>query len=475
MSMHTLSAHPGRRRSRGQAQGRGCRRASHGAASLTVVMILFLIISLAAAYTSRNLIFEQRTSGNQYRSTQAFEAAEAGMEWALAMLNSGRIDATCAPGTAADSSFRQRYLDIDVANNGLTTPRTTPAGALAADGGSDLWPSCVFNGTDWNCSCPDAGAPVLAAPVGAGIFPAFRVRFVRVLPPAAPALPQPGLVRVEVNGCTRLDDACLDFPATAVGGEGRATLSTLVTLKSALGLTSPEEVNPAATLTVREQVDLRSGALVTVANSEPGGGITLQTGDDNIPSLATRLRAVAAAGSPSDASLSISDQALSGLTDAPPPSTLTAADRFFALTFGAPREVYLEQPALLGLDCTGGPCAAASVRALAALNPGRVIHVRGDLEVDAGDVGSATDPVLLVLDGDIDLQDPAARIFGLVYGQGTTLTLAGNGVIRGAVVAETDLASSDSPIIVHDASVLRRLQLHHGSFVRVPGSWRDFP
>ena len=52
-------------------------------------MLLFFIISLVAAYAGRNLIFEQKTSANQYRATQAFEAAEAGLEWALAMLNGG--------------------------------------------------------------------------------------------------------------------------------------------------------------------------------------------------------------------------------------------------------------------------------------------------------------------------------------------------------------------------------------------------
>ncbi|MBK7062382.1 MAG: hypothetical protein IPH51_18705 [Rubrivivax sp.] len=35
------------------------------------MMVLFFIMSLVAAYTSRNLIFEQRTSANQLRSTQA--------------------------------------------------------------------------------------------------------------------------------------------------------------------------------------------------------------------------------------------------------------------------------------------------------------------------------------------------------------------------------------------------------------------
>ena len=73
--------------------------AQRGAAALIVVMLLFFIISLVAAYAGRNLIFEQRTSTNQYRATQAFEAAEAGLEWALAMLNGGRVDGRLHPAS----------------------------------------------------------------------------------------------------------------------------------------------------------------------------------------------------------------------------------------------------------------------------------------------------------------------------------------------------------------------------------------
>ena len=56
----------------------GTLRGQSGAASLVVVLMLFFVIALVSAYTSRNLIFEQRTANNQYRSTQALEAAEAG-------------------------------------------------------------------------------------------------------------------------------------------------------------------------------------------------------------------------------------------------------------------------------------------------------------------------------------------------------------------------------------------------------------
>ena len=93
-------------------------------------MMLFFVISLVAAYASRNLIFEQKTSANQYRATQAFEAAEAGLEWAAAMLNGGRVDATCAasvdvaeqhlPCPLPGHRYRHRHLSH-------RAPGTTPA------------------------------------------------------------------------------------------------------------------------------------------------------------------------------------------------------------------------------------------------------------------------------------------------------------------------------------------------------------
>ena len=39
----------------------------HGLAALTVVMILFFVMAMVAAYTNRNLIFEQRIATNSYR------------------------------------------------------------------------------------------------------------------------------------------------------------------------------------------------------------------------------------------------------------------------------------------------------------------------------------------------------------------------------------------------------------------------
>ena len=213
-----------------------------------------------AAYTNRNLIFEQRTAANQYRSTQALEAAQAGLEWAMSMLNSGRVTDTCAASAVAtDPSFRQRYLAVDPVSGQINVN-------LQSDGVSPLMPSCVFDGTNWVCSCPADGNPVLAAPAGAGVFPAFRVR----LMPAAPS--RPGVVRIESNGCTRLDNACLDFPSAAVAGEGRSTLFATLALRN--GLAAP----PIAAVTAGRALDV-GGAALGIVNADPAStGVTVLAG-----------------------------------------------------------------------------------------------------------------------------------------------------------------------------------------------------
>ena len=69
-----------------------------GVAALGLTLLLLFALLLGVAYVNRNLVFEQRASANQYRSTQAFEAAEAGLEWTLARLNDVRpIGADCLP------------------------------------------------------------------------------------------------------------------------------------------------------------------------------------------------------------------------------------------------------------------------------------------------------------------------------------------------------------------------------------------
>lgn len=415
-----------------------------GAATLIVVMVLFFVVSLVAAYASRNLLFEQKTAANQYRSTAVLEAADAGLHWATSLLNSGRIDANCLPSAnLTDTSFRERYLAIDDA--GAITPLTLPAPSTVA-----LNPSCVFDGTTWQCRCPSNAAPALAAPAGSDMFPAFRLRFV--------AMPtRPGLVRVEVNACTRADDACLNFPATGAANEARVTVSAIVALKG--GLASV----PAAALTARGTVDL-SLSTMTLANTDPRTGVTVNAGGA-FTQGGSQL--VTVAGSPPAGSISASDLALSGLT-------LVPSNTMFAKTFGLWPADYRAQPGTVVLPC-GGTCTAAQVRAAAAQYPGLVIWADGALDIDTGgDIGTVDQPVVIVATGGVQFT-AAATVYGLIYTQAAPWTTAGNSsTVRGAVIAEANVDGNSAATLVYDATVLNRLRLKTGSFVVIPGSWRDF-
>lgn len=432
--------------------------AQRGVATLVVVMVLFFIVSLVAAYTSRNMIFEQRTSANQYRSTQAIEAAEAGIEWALAMLNHQRITATCTNSTTVtDLSFRERYLVTNPATGGLT-PRTISGGDLTA--------MCVLNGNQWDCSCPSSGSPSLTTPTGPGVFPAFRVRFQQIGPvPATSAPSQPGVIRLQAVGCTRLDNACLDFDGQGVTNEGRAVVTQLV------ALTGNVARLPAAALLARGNVDFGVSPAKIYNTDSAGTGITVHAGGTiNKTYLDLRMPP----GSPaSQFQFSAVEDPTLQLVALPP---FTAEDRMFASVFNMTPGTFQSQPAAVAVGpCTATvPCTAAQVKAAVDMNPGRPIWVEGDLSVTtAVDIGEASAPVLVVVNGNLSFP-VNATFYGLVYARKSNWNTSGTGQIQGAVVAEGEISGNGSPTIIYDRTVLNHLRFSVGSFVRAPGSWKDF-
>ena len=487
-----------------------------GAASLIVVMVLFFVLSLTAAYTGRNLIFEQKTSANQSRSTLAFEAAEAGVEWALVQLNGGAMDAGCVTAAAPNLSFQQRYVAI--APYGALpppAPATTPAAGFTYQNVRDaaphseaaaMWPACVFNGATWDCACPNAAAadPVSVA-AGGGPFPAFRVwpaspdpKPSAPIPAGAASSPwgavqtnNPGSLQLNVGGCTRYPGAgerCLDYLAQGEVGEGLAYQHVTLALRSGLA------VIPAAPVTARLDVEpapLPAPALVVVNTDYRSGGFTVNQGDGGLPS---NMLLVTIPGTPSEKSVGFGDTRLIDFTNnqapatvPPVPAALTSGERMFVSIFGMKRQTYRQQP---GLRVCAAPCSAANVNTLLVNNPNRIIWVDGDLTVDAN-IGTAAVPVLLIVNGDTLTIDPNRVINGFVYmtgdGSGTEtstilLSTGGSTEIHGALVAEGKLVTqyagapgaADQLTVTYDRAVLDRLRLTYGSWVRLGAAWRDF-
>jgi Tfp pilus assembly protein PilX len=83
-----------------------------------VSLVLLFAMLMTAAYAHRSLLLEQRLSANQYREAQAFEAAQSGIDWAIAQINQARpLNERCEPvASAASRSFRERFLASDTAS-----------------------------------------------------------------------------------------------------------------------------------------------------------------------------------------------------------------------------------------------------------------------------------------------------------------------------------------------------------------------
>lgn len=431
-----------------------------GAATLVVVMVLFFLLTLVAGYTSRNLIFEQRTSANQYRSTQALEAADAGVEWALALLNAGRVDNSCEPtNNNSLPSFRQRYLEgIDDAGEITIRNRST---------GEPLMAVCVYdeaaNAGDggWTCDCAADAAPTLPTVAGGAAKPMFRVRF-----EYAPAPAGRNVLHLVSAGCTRPDAACIQAEPVAPGGDALAVVRALITLRSAL--TTP----PGAPLTSLGNIAGVGGVSITNLDAATLG-MTVITGGD-IVSAAPSLTSLP--GTPVGASVGAGDTFLTSLGnysgfDEP----LAAIDLMFHSVFSMTPATYRDQPAAVRLDCSGG-CDAASLSAAANANPGRPLWARGGDVTINGDVGSLDAPVVVVLDSDTaDLNFSSGTVYGLVHVRKDTLTLgAGTTSLQGALVVEGALTGAGNQSLVYSPAVLNRLRVASGSFVRVPGGWRDY-
>ena len=302
----------------------------HGVAALAVTMLLFFVMVLGVAFVNRNLVFEQRASANQYRSTQAFEAAEAGIEWAIAQLSRNqRIGADCLPtADTAATSFRSRQLAHDAA-----TATFTPTTWLDSGTAQALRSSCVRDGAGWRCSCPASGHPVVAPSGIPGA--AFSVLF--------EATGQPGLIRASAFGCSSLGGPCAIGSTTPTDASAR--------IQVLLGLLPSLRTSPAAALTAQGAIDADGAAFGAHNADTASGGLALHSGGAVSASLA-QLSGPAGGAAPS--ALAAHDSALSALT----PS------QFFASYFGLDKAAWARQPLVRRMTCSGD-CTAALLALIA--------------------------------------------------------------------------------------------------------------
>ncbi len=444
------------------ASRRGPRQRSRGVAALTVVMILFFVMALVAAYTNRNLMFEQRISANSYRANRALEAADAGVEWTVAMLNAGRVNANCeATVDNAFGDFRSRYLvRTDTAVNVVSGENQANgeggfslqwAGVLA----NRIYPACVIRDGALSCICPLPGAalPAIGAPAD-GIGSAFRIAL--ILPGNAI---RAGAMQFTARGCSNPgsgDRSCFaqrdDMPE--VDGVS-AALATV-------GLLRALPVAPIAPLTAGGAVSDSGGAgkLVVSNFDTQTDGLTVRAGDAINVAVTSEFSELASG-------VDTKRAAVPELAAA----AAAANDGWFRGLFGMDPASYRQQPAVVRVPCAAG-CTLADLNDVLAGYPRNPIWVDGNLNIDtAANLGSVANPLMLIVSGTLTVSANAS-IVGFVHANQVSWTSLAS--LQGALVTKTTFTATGEARLSYSKPVLDTVRLEYGSFVRVPGGWNLF-
>lgn len=413
-----------------------------GAATIVIVMALFLVMALLAAYANRSLLFEQRMASSYARASLSQEAAEAGVEWTLAQLNSTGLDAACMPVATDGKRFVDRYLVVNAADRSIS-PATSDS-KFVADCARD-----VGNG-GWACRCPAVDAAYASPPVigGDDLTPSFGVR----MDPAD----RGGTVMLKVLGCT----SSVVSNCSATMAEVSKNQLALTSLSVRLALVSAVRTPPAAPLIVKGGIR-STGAGLGLHNSDArSAGQLASMGGDWVGMVDSRLESVP--GTASSLMVGRNDGVLGKVdTDV------------FKMFMGTSLARYPQHPALRTVTC-GGDCSEAIDEAYKAGQ--RILWVDGNLALASNKVlGTLADPLLIVAKGDVALAGPL-QINGMLVANGALRWDNDSGmpsVVNGIVLVGAGMETVGRMDIVYQQAVADQLRNRMGSYVRIPGGWLD--
>ncbi|MFP4639633.1 MAG: PilX N-terminal domain-containing pilus assembly protein [Guyparkeria sp.] len=405
-------------------------RSQRGMATVLVSIILLIAATLIAFFTARSAVVEQQITANEMRSKQALAAAEAGIQDALwTMQESGISSSPITPATNNHGGF-----------GGAGQPTYQVAFCDPADPGIDE-DSCPRSPGAPTCNpAPGGIQQAIAASCGWSDDRSARHLVTRMLrnTPSLPGTPtNPVTAKGGVNVTGNVSVANYFNNLTVWTGEKLDNTS-------ATGKTFIRK----PTLDVPENPDFTDPD--SWADYTPPEGET----DENFNFANCTNSANFICGTQKDVQgpdVIDQDTTLAGISD----------DDLFLNYFGNTPDAYRDT--VVTEDVAAGDLGDD-------LN-GEVIWVDGDLN-DLPDLGTRTEPVILIVDGDVTV-DSNSELNGVLYVRGD-IEGAGTPRINGALVAEGSVNKSGGNIEVLYDPLAVGLSSRLGSAASVPGTWRDW-
>ncbi|MBW8843825.1 MAG: hypothetical protein JF607_02455 [Burkholderiales bacterium] len=419
-----------------------------GAATLVVVMVLFLVMALLAAYANRSMLFEQRMAASYSRASLAQEAAEGGVEWSLAQLNGTAIDAACKPIATGGQRFADRYLQINASDRSIT-PKSADVNGII---------DCAHDSANagWACRCPtaDTAHSRSTAITDAQPSPSFNIKM--------SAGSRGGTLMLKVLGCTdSVPDNCAGTNATLAISQSMFAKTDVSAL---IGLVAAVRSPPAAPLVVRGDIN-STGAGLGLHNTDPrSAGMLAMLGGSWTPGMGrVDARLESNPGTPSSQVLMQTDATLAAAT----------AQDVFKMFMGISVGSYPQHPSLRKVTCAAD-CSVALEDAYKAGK--RILWVEGPMAINSSKVlGSVDDPMLVIATGAVALAG-SFQLNGMLVSLGDLgwVNAAGTAPrINGIVLVGGSMQTTGAVDIVYQQSVADQLRNRMGSYVRVPGGWID--
>lgn len=436
-----------------------------GAATLLIALVILIVITTITLYTAKTVGVEQKISGNEYQSRAAFEAAEAGMEAAVAYLNgSGGADHD-ADGVVTDELIFE--TDGSVASG-------TPSG-------DEVNTKTFANNSRVIVSLSGSTTSVQVQSLG---------------------MSGDGSAQRTITTSYEVLNALPNFPNVPFSGRGAVSITGNASVN-----------NPEGASSVRTGGSFFwSGASAEGTIADPTdanypdclGGDTLcsdyladnGSAADGCPSTVYVKCDVVNASDRDNLNVDI-DQNFLGYKNA-------SADEFFFNMFGMSKEAYKEsrEPRILsssdvndayntstneaaGLDGAAGEIIWVDGDAIISgtimmgcrgAHSGNKINTGKSAKVEncSSSASGVLDPVILIVDGDLDMK-AGTVIIGMVYVTGVINT-AGSVEFQGGLSQEQQSPDNDvkgTMSIWYDSAVLESAG-GNGSFAASAGSWRDF-
>lgn len=411
-----------------------------GAATLMVSMVLLIAITLVVFVTARSAIMEQRISANELRTTAALEAAQAGMDAAMAYMRSPGGMYKNSPNVGDPADF-------------FSFPAIELEGDPGRVTGHYQFIYCERNTDPADLECPDLNS-TLANACTSPIRGSDTAREALIL---SCGWSDDGIARASVIQQAMNTPSMANPPTNPMTARGAVTASGAVNVSNYFNN---------LTIWTGENVD-SIGAVGNTAIRDPSippPGPT-EAPREPLPQGASCATGYVCTTYSQGQVTNIGPDVI----DADPSISERTAEEFFINYFGMPFDDYRDtMPSqYLGDSPTSGELSDVH---------GEVVWLDGnggDVQIPSGTtIGSRDEPVILIVDGNMRFQGNTT-IYGVVYVTGDMVG-AGTPTIYGSTVVQGDVATDGTVNIVYDPVSAGGAGRDTGPSGSLAGTWRDW-